>query len=154
MTFIEYAAYYGSEKVVNYLLDKKYKVQKGSIIFAIYGSNLEIFKKLESQNVNYAKDEYKEWFMTAIYCFENEIALYIKNKYFDANNDNILNYQRKMILKNNYQFVDPSAKFDTYEISDFLDENIFNVASIIIKGNNVNVNGSLISKKINILIQF
>ncbi|KAK8848085.1 hypothetical protein M9Y10_019141 [Tritrichomonas musculus] len=30
VTIIEYAAYFGSEKVVNYLLDKKYKVRKDS----------------------------------------------------------------------------------------------------------------------------
>ena len=76
-SLIEYAAFYGSIQIFQYLLINKAEITSELSIYAIHGRNESIIQLLEENQIKFYR-----WpcLMESIKCHHNEIANYIKNQ--------------------------------------------------------------------------
>ena len=79
-TLIEYAAFFGSIQVFQYLQLNGVSLNSSLWIYAIHGKNPEIFHILE-RNCEKNSDTYKICFKEAIKCHHNDFAKYIQNNF-------------------------------------------------------------------------
>ncbi|KAK8841636.1 LON peptidase N-terminal domain and RING finger protein 2 [Tritrichomonas musculus] len=144
LLFTEYAIYFGSKRILDYLVLKDFPIKQTSIEFAIRGGNLDIFKKLEKTISNPYK-ETSSWMKTAICAHENEMATYIKDKYLFISGDNLKNYIDRMVEMHNYYFMNPNFKFQCSNIFSFLAfSKSFNLSTILLRNNKINMNEEII----------
>lgn len=77
MHFIEYAAFFGSFQVFNFLIENKVSIQPKTIEAAIIGGNSDIIHLLEEKSKIIMKIDY---FLVAVNSYQNEIANQIVKK--------------------------------------------------------------------------
>lgn len=116
ITFLnEYAAFYGSLKIINYLVSKQVKLAPSMWIFAIHGRSIKVIHFLEEKKVLPKNSSFIDCLNEALKCFHNEIADYFIYNYinefrcslnynFDTLNDEINKYQCVFILFQNSKF--------------------------------------------------
>ena len=78
-TLIEYAAFFGSIQIFNYLRMNNVKLTPSLWIYAIHGRNSEIIHILEDNHVKPEDTTFTECLVESIKCHHNEIAEYIEN---------------------------------------------------------------------------
>ena len=72
-TFIEYAAFYGSRKIFEFL-QSEIELTLSLLPYAIYGSNTELIELLRNSKIDQNKSVYDKCFIESIKCHQNEIA--------------------------------------------------------------------------------
>ena len=91
---IEYAAFYGSQQIFRYLIDKGAELTPSLWLYAIHGKNVELIHLLEYNDVeptitvikDYMEVEeksYIECLNESIKCHHNDIANYFIDKYLE-----------------------------------------------------------------------
>ena len=75
-SLIEYAAFYGSIEIFNYLLNSKVVIRPIIYLFAIHGRNLELIHLLEENKIQTKNKSYDDCIKESIKCHHNEIANY------------------------------------------------------------------------------
>ena len=78
-TLIEYAAFFGSIQIFNYLFKNEVQLTPSLWLYAMHGKNPEIIKILEDNKIVPEDKSYKECLREAIKCHHNEIVVYIKS---------------------------------------------------------------------------
>ena len=92
-TLIEYAAFFGSIQIIQYLKYYKVPLTPSLWIYAIHSKNAELIHFLEEnkvkpeQNKKAKKEPFEDVFIESIKCHHNDIALYIKDSLFKKNTD-------------------------------------------------------------------
>ena len=84
---IEYAAFYGSIQIFNYLRINKVILTPSIWIYAIHGKNAEIIHILEENKVWNEDPTYKNILFESIKCHHNDVVNYIQNNYLKENID-------------------------------------------------------------------
>ncbi|KAK8847126.1 hypothetical protein M9Y10_019707 [Tritrichomonas musculus] len=105
-TLIEYAAFYGSIQIFNYLRMNEVELTPSLWLFVIHSKNEEIIYILENEKVDPPNKTFETCLNESIKCHHNEIADYIIN--------NLIEDSRK-IKKNTESFVEISFKYYNYE---------------------------------------
>lgn len=82
-TLLDYAAFYGSIQIFNFLKDNS-KITADSWIYGIHGQNLEIIQSFESHHIRPRDVTYTNCLRESFKCHHNEIAAYIKEKLLDV----------------------------------------------------------------------
>ena len=82
-TLIEYASFFGSIQIFQYLRLNHIELEPSLWLYAIHGRNPEIIRLLEENEVKPKDETYLECFYEAIKCHHNEIANYIHDNYLD-----------------------------------------------------------------------
>lgn len=82
---IEYAAFYGSIEIFNYLRFYNCPANPELMLYAIHSNNAELISLIDKEKVEPDEEEYLKEF---IKCHHNEIALYFKQKILSQNNLN------------------------------------------------------------------
>ena len=141
VTLIEYAAFYGSFQIFNYLFEQRVKVASEIWLYAIHGNNLKIIETLEKQEI--LPISYKDCFIESIKCHHNEIAFHIQEKYLskEANDDidvftKSLKYHNYLFISNNIDIKTAFYYFCKYDYSDLVEN--------ILKTQNVDINEKMI----------
>lgn len=75
---IEYAAFFGSIQIFQYLLMNNVELTPSLWLYEIHGRNPEIIHLLEENHVEPYDKTYTEYFKESIKCHHNEIAKYIE----------------------------------------------------------------------------
>ncbi|KAK8844216.1 hypothetical protein M9Y10_024422 [Tritrichomonas musculus] len=88
-TIIEYAAFYGSIQVFQYLLLNNVELTPSLWIYGIHSNNAELIHLLERQKIAPPNKLYKECRNEAIKCHHNDIARYIINNYIPKKNSGL-----------------------------------------------------------------
>ena len=90
---IEYAAFFGSIQIFQYLYFNKVELESSLWFYAIHGKNAEIIHILETNNVLPPKKSYEKCLKESIKCHHNDLANYIINNLIDKNDfeKNIIN---------------------------------------------------------------
>lgn len=115
LTLIEYAAYYGSIKIFNFLRMKNEKLAPSLWIYAIHGRNSQIIHLLQEFNVfkhfqefivyNRKGLSYEKCLKKAVKCHHNDIAYYIENNLISGDDlkiyENVVDYS---IHYHNFEF--------------------------------------------------
>lgn len=78
-TIIEYASFFGSIQIFQYLKYNNVKLEPSLWLYAIHGKNAEIIHLLEQLKLVPKDKSYQECLMTAIKCYHNDIANYIND---------------------------------------------------------------------------
>ena len=115
-TLIEYAAFYGSLQIFNYLRLNNVELRPILWLYSIHGRNAEIIHLLEENGVTPPENSYEKCLEEAINCHHNEIAEYIQNRYLKLNETNENETIKTAIIS--------SSNFE-YFPNDFSDENAF-----------------------------
>ena len=96
-TLIEYAAFFGSIQIFQYLCINNVPLTSSLWLFAIHGRSAEIINFLVENHVNPPNDSYEKCLEESIKCHHNEIANYIRDNFIkdeaeDVFNGNIIAY--------------------------------------------------------------
>ena len=89
---IEYAAFFGSIQIFNYLRLNRIELTPNLWLYAIHGKNADIIHLLENNHIEPNEKSYKEYLIESIKCHHNDICEYIINSY-------LLNEDIEMTLK-------------------------------------------------------
>lgn len=84
-TLIEYAAFYGSIQIFQYLLMNNVELSPSLWLFAIHGRNAELIHLLEQIRLIPSDKSYYKCFEESIKCHHNEIAHYIQENLINKN---------------------------------------------------------------------
>lgn len=115
-TLIEYAAFFGSMQIFNYLRMNGVELLPSLWLYAINGNNPEVIHFLEDNHITPKDDTYIKCLKESIKCHHNNITRYIEENF--QNEINIT--KNSSFLKNqfsfglhyyNYEFVQNSPKF-------------------------------------------
>ena len=79
VTFIEYAAFFGSIQIIQYLKLSGVKLEPSLWYYSIHSNNPELIHLLEENKVKPEDETYLKCFEESIKCHHNEIAEYIKD---------------------------------------------------------------------------
>ena len=77
-SLIEYAAFFGSVQIFNYLYQNNVNLKSSIWIYVVHGNKIELIKFLQKENIEPEFDDYEDIFKEAVKCHHNEIAFYIK----------------------------------------------------------------------------
>ena len=105
-TIIQYAAFFGSIRIFDYLLNNKVDFDHSLWLYAIHSNNPEMIYKIEDLKLNFDKSFYIRCFYEAIKCHHNEIANYIKENLLDQSIHPCI----EIIHSYNYQLFDDEFK--------------------------------------------
>lgn len=115
-SLIEYAAFFGSIQIFNYLMINNVELTSSLWLYAIHSNNPEIIHLLEEKHVLLPKNGYfEECLKEAIKCHHNDIVMYIQSNKMKTKN--IIDYAFRYI---NY------ALFDDEMIDDIFDSYLSN----------------------------
>ena len=87
-TLIEYAAFFGSIQIFQYLKIRNVELTPSLWLYAIHSKNAEMINLLEENKVEMPNDSFIDCIKEAIKCHHNEIANYFKNNFNFQKNEN------------------------------------------------------------------
>ena len=129
-SLIEYAVFFGSIQIFNYLRLEGVELTSSLWLLAIHGQNAEMIHFLEDNHVELEDKSYKQVFYESIKCHHNDIANYFINNFLQNGEENsqdtfnqCLKYYNFAFLKND--FISESSfrklcKYDYCALVDFL----------------------------------
>ena len=127
VSLIEYAAFYGSIRIFNYLHLNKVDLTSSLWLFVIHSNNSELIQLLIDNHI-YPKDiSYFDCFKESIKCFHNDVAKFIKENLLENNNIN----ESKLIDFYNFEFV-PKDINNPKLLPSFCTFNYFSLVSLIL----------------------
>lgn len=98
-SLIEYAAFFGSLKIFEYLRFRGCDLKPSLWLYAIHGGNADLIHLIEESHVEPENKKYEECFKEAIKCHHNNIANYIQTNFLSDSKlteemiDSVINYQ-------------------------------------------------------------
>ena len=145
-TIIEYAAFYGSIQIFNFLKLNNVPLNPSLWLYAIHSNNPEMIHLLEESQIQPDDKTYEKCLEESIKCHHNDIANYIQN--------NSLNESKNSFEQNdaaygfhyhNYKFIDTENKFAFHYACKYdyftIVENMINI-----EGFDINSKVSIITK--------
>lgn len=100
---INYACFFGSIKIIKYLITNKSQIPTDIWLYSIHGRNYEIIHLLEEYDTS---PNFFKCFEMAIKCHHNEIAEYLLNRLTNVNNNNkVIELFLTCINHRNYQII-------------------------------------------------
>lgn len=99
-TLIEYAAFFGSIQIFNYLRLNGANLSPSLWFYVVHGRNPELVHFLESNKIEPENKSYQKVYEESLLCHHNEIADYIKLNYFDKNEDGLYS----IVSSHNYEY--------------------------------------------------
>ena len=119
-TLIEYAAFYGSIQIFQYLKMNNVQLTSSLWLYAIHSNNPNMIYILEENNVTPKDSSYGEYFQESIKCHHNNIANYIETNYVQKNAEKcIFQYYNYEYFPSNFcSFLNIGylIEYDYYEI--------------------------------------
>ena len=92
-TLIEYAAFFGSIQIFQFLLLNNVELNPSLWFYAIHSKNAELIHLLEENFIEPENKMYEKCFEEAIKCHHNEIANYFENVYtVDLSNEKVVEF--------------------------------------------------------------
>ena len=152
-TLIEYAAFFGSIQIFNYLIENNVKLTSSLWIYAIHSQNVQLIHLLEENKIQPEDDSYLKCFVEALKCHHNELADYLKTKYLNGKLPEDFNLFEKSIPYYNFAFF--NDKFDDQAIFyNLCRYDYITLVNFLLKSKNFNVNEKVGIQNFINLIQF
>ena len=139
---IEYAAFFGSIQIFNYLKYQGVQLNPSLLLFAIHSKNSELIHIIEENNGN-SNNFYLQSYIESIKCHHNEIANYLYNNYLQNEADisnkifiqSLKSYNFGLLQTNliNELLFGQLCKFDYYSIVTYflkINNDIINIKTI------------------------
>ena len=100
-TLIEYAAFYGSLKIFNYLIENEIELTPSLWLFAVHGQKMELLHILENNKIMPEDMSYKNSLLESIACHHIEMTEYIMKKVQRIDKKAII---EESVRYNNYEY--------------------------------------------------
>ena len=136
---IEYAAFFGSNDIIKYMVMNEVELTSSMWIYAIHSRNAELIKYLEDNHVSPPEKIINSILKESIKCHHNEIAKYIIDnliKEEDLQNDNLYQYA---VEYNNYYFFPENMKSEKM-FHDSCQFGYFTLVKLYLEVENIDVN--------------
>lgn len=131
-TLIEYAAFFGSIQIFNYLKISGIELIPSLWLYSIHSNDAEMIHLLEENQVKPPNNSYETCLFEAIKCHHNVIAQYIENNLI-SNPQNQLNFDEKItdcsFCYYNY-FYFPKKYTESYLLFYYCQYNYYNIVDI------------------------
>lgn len=135
ITLIEYAAFFGSINIFNYLRQIQGYDQLNLFTFAVLSRKSELIDILKKDDISYMK----HYFINAIMFHYNDIANQLKERYFN-DDQKLMKYVNSIAIKyHNYFFISNDFS-DQYSLFDLCKHGHHNIVKILLRDNNININ--------------
>ena len=151
-TLIEYAAFYGSIQIVQYLKFNNAELKPDLWIYSIHSNNPELIHLLEENQVEPPNDSFKTCLKEAIKCHHNNIANYIidnlikeNDEIFDIEQEFYENVTSYCFEYNNYFFY-PENVDDKYLFLYLCQFNYLNLVKLFLKYKDIDINYMIVYK--------
>ena len=156
-SLIEYAAFYGSIQIFQYLYLNKVEVSSSLWLYAIHSNNSDLIRNyIESNNIKPKNNQYFEVFNEAIKCHHNEVARYIEDNLINEKmmNKTIWNNKTKyseLIFGNifkyyNYSFF-PTNHYQNYAFYYFYKYGYHTIVNLLIQSGKFNETETITTTK-------
>lgn len=136
-TLIEYAAFFGSMRIINYLLENNVQMPPSIWLYAIHSQSMDLLHLIEEKKVQPNDQSYNECFIEAVKCHHIEMSEYFKTVYLHNQIPDDSSVTSQIIKFRNYLYFPsdlstPSnfydlSKYDYYKIVDFLLTHVANI---------------------------
>lgn len=147
-TLIEYAAFFGSIKIFNYLRMKNADLTPSLWIYAIHSNNADMIHILEDCDIEPEDKTYMECLKESIKCHHNKLARYIENNHFEESME-----KKEHDFKNNS--ISYGFHYYNYEFIEYSDDcqqqlyyaclyDHFPIVKLFIKNKEVELNKTII----------
>ena len=150
-SLIEYAAFFGSIQIFNYLRMSKAELRPALWLYSIHSNNAEMIHLLEENHVKPPNDSFLTCLEEAIKCHHNEIARYIQNSLIE---DECLNKFDKSVISfslhyHNYSFLPDDFLNDPFIFIYFCSYNYVKPVELYLKNKDIkfDINQRVIFKK-------
>lgn len=157
---IEYASFYGSIQIIQYLLINDVKLTPLTWLYAIHSNNAEVIRNiLEENKIRPPEDDFVRCVKESIKCHHNDIATYLieyyfndKEKLYDIGEDIFDNLYYCIFGCYNYSFVIENLKkqFAFYYLCEF---GYYELVKLFLKDKEIDINAVFILKSIFFLIR-
>ena len=127
LTLIEYAAFFGSIQIFNYLQLEGVELTPSLWILAIHGHNSEMIHFLEDNHVELEDKSYKQVFHESIKCHHNDIVNYFISNFLQNDEKNSQDTIKKCIKHYNFAFL----KNDSISESSFCNLCKYNYCALV-----------------------
>ena len=128
-SLIEYAVFFGSIQIFNYLRLEGVELTPSLWSLAIHGRNSEMIHFLEDNHVELEDKSYKQVFYESIKCHHNDIANYFINNFIQSNEENsqdafnqCLKYYNFAFLKSKFISESSICNLCKYDYCAFVDD--------------------------------
>ena len=149
-TLIEYAAFYGSIQIIQYLNSNGIELTPSLWIYAMHSKSLKLIKILEDKKIEPSDKVFKKCLEEAIKCHHYKIARYIQDFLIDKEN-NIKNEKDVVYVALRYRNYSLFPKdFDVNDLILFYyacKYNYIRIADFIMKTNKYNYDMSIVNKQ-------
>ena len=102
---IEYAVFFGSIQIFNYLKLEGVELTSSLWPLAIHGQNSEIIHFLEDNHVELEENSYKQVFYESIKCHHNDIAIYFINNFLQNDEEKSQDTINQCLKYYNFSFL-------------------------------------------------
>ena len=85
VTYIEYAAFFGSKEVVMWLEKIGYELSSNMWLFSVHNDETELIEYLKDKSIKPPKDDYAKVLKESIKCHHNNLSNYIINSFLGEN---------------------------------------------------------------------
>ena len=148
ISLIEYAAFFGSIQIFNYLRMNNVDLLPSLWMFAIHGNNAELIHLLEELNVKFGNNECYMYIIESIKCHHNDLANYFINNYMQNAEDKEQSIFIQALKYYNFNFI--QNKFIKKSFYHLCEYDYCPLVEILLKDENTNINEIVIFKKKNI----
>ena len=104
-SLIEYAVFFGSIQIFNYLRLEGVELTPSMWLLAIHGQNAEMIHFIEDNHVELKDKSYKQVFYESIKCHHNDIANYFINNFLQNDEENSQDTFNKCLKYYNFAFL-------------------------------------------------
>lgn len=139
ITLIEYAAFFGSIKIFEYLKSNCHKLTPSLWLYAIYSNNVNFFHILEESKVELDDKTYLSYFIESIKCHSNDIAKYILMHYLPNNEQANTIMIEHAIKFYNFELISDTLINQLF-LCDFCQYDYFSIVEYLSKDPKVNIN--------------
>lgn len=105
ITLIEYAVFFGSIQIYNYLRLEKVQLTPSLWNFAVHGKNADLIHSLEDCHVSLEGGAYMQLFYESIKCHHNDIANYFLSNFLQKEEENLQKAFIKSLRYYNFAFL-------------------------------------------------
>ena len=145
-SLIEYAAFFGSIQIFQYLRLNNVDIKQSIWLYSIHSKNADLIHLVEECDVNPPNDSFERCFEESIKCHHNEIAYYFQTNFLTEKTD-FPNYNENPLLYcfrfRNYEFfpTDFENKFINFYLSQY---DYINLVQLLLKEKRIELNDTIV----------
>ncbi|KAK8880425.1 hypothetical protein M9Y10_003097 [Tritrichomonas musculus] len=140
VSLIQYAAFFGSIQIFQYLRYNNVKLSPSLWLFAIHSNNAEMINLLEESQIKPDDDTYKKCFNEAVKCHHNDIANYFSDYFLQQQCSNYYS----TIKYYNFSLIQNHNKINEFFLFGLCKKDYVNMVELLLNEKEIDINKEII----------